>query len=1212
MPENAGRAARFEALAHVAASIPRELHRAGIKLNRLKSVLNSGPLANFEIVKDEDPHEFAFTESFAFIDGPFTVFPGIADDTTFILQHLLKAIFRHRRQIDNQEYLDRAFQLTLAVLLLSDEIARRAGVEPDIDPVYAPESPVGVPFLNRLSQLKNAVVFHGAELEGLLRRRGVPFSALDDLTTRLGAIDLEAYRLHRGELFARPIVSVDDHYVVALPGRLLNALAHSLINLTNRADATREVVARYTQAVWETVVESLFYLDLHLATPPEADLPETPHIMDGVFHLDTDKALYVILATDPLAEYDSQRPFSEWRVGNLPEQIKDRMDIALSLLFTSPEPPNDVLVVELVQGVGRHYALPVTRPVGAPFLYMVAADLHTVAQLEAGNSLVLWKYAHAAQRIRQTTGINKASALDEFYLYRRSGYSYYVGDEERPTHIHLLPGYAGDLREELRRSRDWHCVRSYRRGPITDLIEVTLLFSDSRIPIYVTKESILAGATEMLVERLPLPVWVTGASYETSDAQRDNRRLRAQLVEAIGYWLWQFTTSLTSVLFPLAAVRTHVLIEVHVDRTNAHADESTAGASAITVTAEEDRAQLRVNFTRGIDSLLARADNLGEREMMRHVLRGLRSLLTPEDQEGLSDQVIASILDRHAPLGVKKKLLLFDSRTVPEILRDGLPTYRPLQKADENELLDELGDYLMNVKELEIGPIPDDQRTSVLRDAVGFFYEELERFVATLSPDGLLEWLVAHQEAVTRNSSFNQLTIPTRLACFSSEAEMVKKLQEEVPRQNATIVASRFIIEYVTARPPKGLRPISLSVYDRLQALAWHITNFGFESDLIHFGLADHRMEILPSRRLGADRRTYERARSAWAPKVMRGDIRRSGEFFNVLWQDIPAADASDDAEMEDLNAAAVAEFGFSLTEQLDFIVAAIRIGQAIDPAASQLPRDEFVTRMAREMNWGEDKASRALEMLSLYPRDNFLNPGAPYRGEDVYPWRYNRALSYLRRPFLIRYGGSDQNAAVEVLWGIRNLNSFWKNITALCREGRLKARSQEMVRLMGEFNRRRGDKFNDEVADVFAQDPRLIVRSRVKKVAHLRLRGDKGDLGDIDVLVVDKRRKRLLPMECKDLALARTPYEMSSEIVNLFRGSQGKKSIIELHQQRVQWVREHLLEVLEWLGVGTPKGWKIEPLIVVDRELFTPYLQESPIPIVPLEELKRAVLDTG
>jgi hypothetical protein len=1208
MSENAHRAARFETLAHVIASIPQETHQSCIKLNRLKSVLNSGALCNLEILKDEDPQEFAFTESFAFIDGPFTVFPGVADDTTFILQHFLKAIFRHRRQIDNQGYLDQAFQLTLAVLLLSDEIARRANLGPGIHPVYAPESPVAVPFLNRLSRLKNAVVFHRAELEGLLGSRGVPLSALNDVTVQLGRIDLATYGLNRGELFARPIVLAGDQYIVTLPGRMLNALGHTLVNLTVVAGVTQEVVARYTQSIWDNVFESFYYLNISPATPPATDLPDIPHITDGVFHLDADKYLYVILATDSLSGYDADQAFSRWQVGDLPERIKERMDVALSFLFTLPEPPNDVLVLELIQGVGRSYALPLKRPAWGPFLYMGAADLHTVAQLEAGNSLVLWKYAHAAQRIRQTTRITKASELDEFYFYRRSGYSYYGGDEERYTDIYLAPGYAGDLREELQRSRDWHSVRSFRRGPLTDLIDVTLLFSDTRIPIYVTKESLFVGAVEVLVEGLPLPVWVTNAPYR-SDAQRRQRRLYAQLTEAIGYWLWQFTPSLMSVLSPLTATHPHVLIEIQVERPEVWEgpDEAPTDEPAITVAAGSGHAQLLVCFNPAMDMLLARADNHGEREMMRHVLRGLRGLLPAEDHGRLSDQVIDTILDRHAPLGVKKKLLFFDSRSVPEILPDGLPTYRALQKADENELLDELGDYLMEVKGLGIGLIPDVERTSVLRDAVGFFYEELERLVATLSPDGLLEWLVAHQEAATRDSAFNQLTIPTRLACFSSEAEMIKKMQEEMPRQNATVVASRFIIEYVTARPPKGLRPISMSVYDRLQALAWHITNFGFESDLIHFGLADHRMEILPSRRLGADRQTYEKARSAWAPKVMQGDIRRSGEFFNVLWRDVPAADTLDD-EMEDLNTAAVAEFGFSLTEQLDFIVAAMRIGQIADPVVARLPRNEFTARMARELNWEDDKASRALEMLGLSPRYNFLNPGAPYRGEDVYPWRYNRALSYLRRPFLIRHGDSDQNPVVEVLWGIRHLNSFWKNITALCREGRLRARSKEMVRLMGEFNRRRGDKFNDEVADVFAQNPRLIVRSRVKKIGHLRLRGAKGDLGDIDVLVADQRRKRLMPVECKDLALARTPYEMSGEILNLFRGTQGKKSIVELHQQRVQWVREHLSEVLDWLGISAGQRWKVEPLIVVDRDLFTPYLQSSPIPIVPLEELKRMI----
>jgi hypothetical protein len=166
-------------------------------------------------------------------------------------------------------------------------------------------------------------------------------------------------------------------------------------------------------------------------------------------------------------------------------------------------------------------------------------------------------------------------------------------------------------------------------------------------------------------------------------------------------------------------------------------------------------------------------------------------------------------------------------------------------------------------------------------------------------------------------------------------------------------------------------------------------------------------------------------------------------------------------------------------------------------------------------------------------------------------------------------------------------------------------ARAPEMIKLMGEFNRRRGEKFNDIVAGVFEQSPRTIVRRRVRKIGSLRLQGPKGDLGDVDVLVADQKRRHLIAVECKDLALARTPYEMAGEMTNLFRGTEKKTSIVELHKHRVDWLCKHLPEVLGWLGITDSRRWKVKPLIVVDRELFTPFLQASPIPVVPLEEVR-------
>jgi hypothetical protein len=184
MPENSGRIIRLEAAAHVAASLPSRTTSRRIKSSYLDTILNRGALADLSIIRDEDPHEFAFTDSIAFIDGPFTVFPGIEDDSVFILQHLLNAIFRHRRQLQNKGYLNNAFHLASAVLRLSNEIARRAGLSGRTDPVYAPEHEVVIPNNTQFHRLKKAVVFDKSEIDEQLLREGIdPLGTLISILT---------------------------------------------------------------------------------------------------------------------------------------------------------------------------------------------------------------------------------------------------------------------------------------------------------------------------------------------------------------------------------------------------------------------------------------------------------------------------------------------------------------------------------------------------------------------------------------------------------------------------------------------------------------------------------------------------------------------------------------------------------------------------------------------------------------------------------------------------------------------------------------------------------------------------------------------------------------------------------------------------------------------------------------------------------------------
>ena len=165
------------------------------------------------------------------------------------------------------------------------------------------------------------------------------------------------------------------------------------------------------------------------------------------------------------------------------------------------------------------------------------------------------------------------------------------------------------------------------------------------------------------------------------------------------------------------------------------------------------------------------------------------------------------------------------------------------------------------------------------------------------------------------------------------------------------------------------------------------------------------------------------------------------------------------------------------------------------------------------------------------------------------------------------------------------------------------------MRELIGKFNRERGDTFNDDVADLFRAYPSLIVDCYVKKFHGKRLQGNLGDLGDIDVLVIDQDNKHLLLIECKDLAGARTPSELKNELDIIFKGGENQNSTIVKHGQRVKWVVENLDLVLSHYGMELSRGWKIIPFLVVDEAIFSSHIYPSPIKVISYRIISENVL---
>jgi hypothetical protein len=177
------------------------------------------------------------------------------------------------------------------------------------------------------------------------------------------------------------------------------------------------------------------------------------------------------------------------------------------------------------------------------------------------------------------------------------------------------------------------------------------------------------------------------------------------------------------------------------------------------------------------------------------------------------------------------------------------------------------------------------------------------------------------------------------------------------------------------------------------------------------------------------------------------------------------------------------------------------------------------------------------------------------------------------------------------------------QNILNLVFKGRLKARSSAMKNFISHVRSERSEEFNDEVAELFKQTESCIVRMRVKKIGSRPIEDVKGQpLGDIDVLAVYPRKRKILAVETKDFEMARTPFEFSNEADKLFSGN---KSAVALHQRRIDWLQRHAKEVYEWLCPEQARGtWRVEGLIVISRRLATPYLQRIPMKVVAFEDL--------
>lgn len=607
---------------------------------------------------------------------------------------------------------------------------------------------------------------------------------------------------------------------------------------------------------------------------------------------------------------------------------------------------------------------------------------------------------------------------------------------------------------------------------------------------------------------------------------------------------------------------------------------------------------LRVTLHPGLVGYLDRADNQGERLLLGAVLEGLLALAEPA---GVAAAEVDGILELHAPLGPKKKINLFPVRADWALTPGGLP-YRPIQEAETERLLDELGVHLTYDLGMPEGPVAEDDRVRVLNAAVAFHYGQLKTEVARLSPSGLLEQLIRVHEGIVRHEALERLMIGSRIAAFG-ETEMIEQLRRSVPEASRVALSMRFLLEFVAARPPKGLRPLSRDGLDRLLGICAEIVTRGMTSDAIRFGLDDTHVEILGARRLGTSKDSrYHLGRETYLDVAIPTRVWGMAARYADAWE---RRSKEKPKELEHLENAARAEWGLTLREIVDFLSTLATLAHEAGGEVTSSPPEALTEELQRQLGWPQAEVSQALDLFTLRSRPDFTEPPPGFERKDLWPWRFNRRLSYLRRPILVRPTPSGE----ELVWGVRQPDQAGRFLLNLIFSERLQASSSEMKQLMTRLRQDESRQFVELVADDL-RAAGMVVDTNVAKIEGNRLRrAGNQDLGDVDVLAADMRARQIYAVECKDLEGARTPAELANELRTTF-GSSGKgRSGADRHVERVGWLRAHRRATLNHLGLAMDaRRWRVIGMIVTDVPVMSPHVAECRLPVHTRRELSHSL----
>jgi Predicted metal-binding protein related to the C-terminal domain of SecA len=1194
LPENQSHTIRLEMAIQIACSLQ---HVGGLSIDlvTLKNILNKYLPTNGSIGLLEDPPESLFTENIVFFGGNYIVYPGVTEERYF-LSVLLESIHLNEKDFPI-DFILNVDTSALSLLTLSDEIASRAGHCRNMKSLDTWKTDITTTDEIQSQKLSSSVVFTKKEIDQLLRKHGLTKDFLIPFIIPIGNDVFADPSIESNPLILLPLIEIEDKIVVANPGSIASCLRHYIWVTANRYNAVKVLAEKYKNILWKNAQE---YFRLMQFEPLNVDLPvlkDNLLIKEQIFRIDSDKIAYVQLIVDNCDEYSVKDPYKEWKPVALSRSLfsRDKL-INQHLKKINDFLNNDIFAIKIFGGIGRPAQIEIHSQENQ-VLHISIEDLEVVSKVGDLDSLSLWKYAKAETKYNFSP---ISTFLDKFSVYFEHNYSFYLDDRIKPTHLLLFPGTGMDLKIKVKHMWDEHASLTSDSHNFENVVRRYL---KSDIPIYVPKYD-FGRYSYQLIEGYLQPIWVGPRSFPKLN------ETNFQFTETLSYWLWQLTPSLKEHLSPLGGTSITIMFSlgepekwVNLKRSGINTD-----LSSLPFSSKVRDFFIEFEIPNEIEPFLQRQDNLGERLMLESLMQALGELLKSKSLNNtLNITEIRHLLDIHAPLGMKKKIFTVDTSYNARLDNLYIPMVRKLQKHDVQEQMDELVNEL-DKRKYPVGRVIESkkEKEELCNKIVDIYYNRLKSIISLYSWESLIKRFITYNEALSNYKALKDLTTVTTIECFTGVPLKVAEELEETQVITSTALSLRTLIEIVSAEPPTGNKELSIADFDMLLAITDCLLNWSMVSDHIHNKIIDHELSILESGRIGIDKEAFDKVYNPFMKNKILEHLEHSISSFKINL----ILNQEEKADLDPIYEAAFKEeFGLFLSQIVDFYHSLMEIGFDQRVATPSLHLLDLKLKLKNVLNWDDETIDTAIKLFSLSPRKKWEIPPDGFESNDIWPWRYNRRLSYIRRPLVI---GPKVEENQLVFWGPRHVEEACINLIGLVTTGRYhinESTSEKMKSLIGTIINEKGKKFTQKVEQWFIDKTSCKVDHEIPIKPGKKLNAEI-DLGDIDVLVIDEKSNRILLVECKDLNYGRNPQEIANEIERLIGDSKEDNSWTKKHIKRHEWVKANVDILIRAYGLKN-ETFSVHSLFIVSNEIPAPYVRSMPLPFIPYSYLVREGLNS-